>query len=180
MLAVLRVLAVVPLAVFVTGCGLIGGSPTLPQHAPEVIRVSSPIAGSLTLPRRYTCRGHGISPPLAWSGVPRTARSLALVVDDANAPITPRVYWIVYDMSPSRTDIQAGSLPPGARQAMNSFGRVGYDVPCPRPGDHKYRFTIYALNAYLRLRDGARLIVAWSEIAAHTIARGRVTLSATP
>jgi phosphatidylethanolamine-binding protein (PEBP) family uncharacterized protein len=80
----------------------------------------------------------------------------------------------VFNINPQITDIQAGRLPPGALQAVNSKGTVGYDPPCPSR-THEYRFTIYALNAPLPLQEGASLTAAVSDIASHVLARGRLT-----
>ena len=96
------------------------------------------------------------------------------MVDDTDAPITPYVYWIVFNINPQITDIQANHLPPGALQAVNSRGRVGYAPPCPGHS-HQYRFTIYALNASLPLTEGASLAAAVSGIASHAVERGRLT-----
>jgi Raf kinase inhibitor-like YbhB/YbcL family protein len=174
-------LAAVPL---LAACGLLGGPQQLRQDAPEVMTVTSPAFGQGIIPGEYTCHGRGRPPPIYWSGAPQGTKSLALVVDDADAPITPYIYWIVLDISPATTDIQAGLLPPGARQADNSRGFPGYDAPCPIHGSHKYRFTIYALSsAYvmrsaLRLGNGASAKAAWTAIARSAIARGRLTATA--
>jgi Raf kinase inhibitor-like YbhB/YbcL family protein len=155
------------------GCGLLGGSRALLQDEP-VITVTSPVFSDGVIPRRYSCDG-AASPPIYWSGAPQGTKSIALVVDDSAAPITPYVYWLVFDISPATTDIQAGQLPPGARQADNSRGLAGFDPPCPRAGSHMYRFTVYALDAVLSQRDGAGLMSTWLAIAQHAIARGRLT-----
>ena len=174
-------MATVPL---LAACGLLGGPQQLRQDAPQVMTVTSPAFGQGVIPAEYTCHGRGKPPPIYWSGAPQGTKSLALVVDDADAPITPYIYWIVLDISPSTTDIQAGLLPPGARQADNSRGFPGYDAPCPIHGSHKYRFTIYALSsAYamssvLRLGNGAGVKAAWTAIARSAIARGRLTATA--
>jgi hypothetical protein len=89
------------------------------------------------------------------------------------------VYWIVFNISPQTQDILEGQLPPGARQARNSAGTVGYDPPCPGPAGHEYRFTVYALNTTLSLQDGTSLQSAWRAIAAAAIGRGRLPASAT-
>ena len=113
----------------------------------------------LELPPQYTCAGAGLSPPLYWSGaLSQQPKSFAVVVDDGQAPITPYVYWIVFDISPNTTAIAQNRLPPGARQAQNSAGTARYDPPCPGDNElHTYRFTVYALNAWLKLPDGAGL-----------------------
>ena len=102
------------------------------------------------LPQRFTChggKGGKISPPLDWTGAPSGTKSYAIVVDDAAAPITPYIYWIVFDIPQATTDIQNGpQLPPGARQADNSLGQASYDPPCPDTPGHSYRFTVYALG----------------------------------
>ena len=173
------VLAALPL---LAGCGLLGGPKTLNQDAQQNMTVTSPVFGQgIIIPAQYTCHGHdgGISPPLYWSGAPAGTKSLALVVDDADAPITPYIYWIVFDISPATTDIQAGRLS-GAKQADNSRGFDRYDAPCPIHGSHEYRFTIYALSTVLRLGDGVSAKMAWMAIARSAIARGRLTATARP
>jgi Raf kinase inhibitor-like YbhB/YbcL family protein len=132
------------------------------------------------LPARYTCHGTGINPPLDWSGAPAGTKSFAVIVDDSSAPITPYIYWLVFDIGAGTTDIQAGSLPTGARQAQNSAGTAAYDAPCPQAHSHWYRFTVYALSTVLNLPSGAPLQEVWTAIAAATIARGRIPVSGNP
>ena len=169
-------LAAVPL---LAGCGLLGGPPALRQIEPQVMTVTSPVFGqSDIIPGEYTCHGHAGHPPIYWSGAPAGTKALALVVDDADAPITPYIYWIVLDISPTTTDIQAGPLPPGTRQADNSRGFVGYDAPCPIHGSHKYRFTVYAMSSKLDLGKVVSTKEAWTAIARYAIARGRLTATA--
>jgi Raf kinase inhibitor-like YbhB/YbcL family protein len=159
----------------VAGCGLAGGPGTLSGETPAMT-VTSPMVVQGTMSAQYTCYGARESPPIFWSGMPTGTKSVALVVDDSAAPITPRMYWIVFDISPSTSDLQAGALPAGARQARNSSGRVGYDPPCPAPGtSHRYRFTVYALNSVLRQPSGTSLKSAWMAIAQDAIARGRLS-----
>jgi Raf kinase inhibitor-like YbhB/YbcL family protein len=166
-----------------SGCGLIGNSKaSLGEAEQQSMNVTSPMDQQGVMAVRYTCHSHGKAetPPLTWSAPPAGTRSLALVVDDAAAPITPRLYWIVFDIGADTTDIQPGSLPTGARQARNSTGRTGYDPPCPVGAPHQYRFTIYALNARLSQPDGTPEQAAWSAIAKHAIARGRLPVTANP
>jgi Raf kinase inhibitor-like YbhB/YbcL family protein len=163
-----------------SGCGLVGGPQPLGQDAPDTMTVTSPMVEQGAMAPRYTCHGAGKSPPIFWSDAPPGTKSVALVVDDAAAPITPRVYWIVFDINPATSDLQAGALPTGALQARNSTGRARYDPPCPAGGPHRYRFTVYALNQLLRQPAGAGLKEAWSAIARHAIARGRLAATARP
>jgi Raf kinase inhibitor-like YbhB/YbcL family protein len=155
-----------------SGCGLIGQSKVL-RDAPQEMTVTSPVFTDAVIPSQFTCHGAGQSPPVFWSGAPAGTKSFALVVDDSDAPITPYVYWIVFNISPG-TDIEPGMIPPDALQADNSAGIAKYQAPCPID-NHQYRFTVYALNSSLRLPNGAGLQAAWTAIAAHAIARGRLT-----
>ena len=167
------VLAVLTLA----GCGTAGqGAPVAPSPMP----VNSEAFISGMLPRPYTCHGAKINPPLNWSGAPPGTKSLALIVDDSSAPITPFIYWLVFDLNPGTTDIQEGSLPTGARQAKNSAGNATYDAPCPVGRRHSYRFTVYALRTTLKLASGAPLQSVWPAIAAATIGRGRIVVTGNP
>jgi Raf kinase inhibitor-like YbhB/YbcL family protein len=165
-----------------SGCGLFGGLSGSGVGAPQSLTVMSPEFRTETgLPLQYTCHGAGLSPPLLWSGgVSQRTKSFAIVVDDGEAPITPYVYWIVFDISPSTTAIAQNQLPKGARQALNSKGTARYDPPCPAGEAHTYRFTVYALNARLsNLRNGAGLRETWTAIARHVIAIGRLTVDGT-
>ena len=177
--AAARLAATAACALLLTGCGLLGKPQPLSADAPLDMSVSSPEFTGGVIPARFTCHGTGESPPLTWSGQPSDTRALALVMDDAGAPITPYAYWIVFNISPATPDIQAGRTPPGSREAVNSKGTVGYAPPCPARS-HQYRFNVYALNAPLRLPNGASLTDAWSAIASHAIARGRLQVSANP
>jgi Raf kinase inhibitor-like YbhB/YbcL family protein len=168
----------VPLA---SGCGLLGGLSGSKLVTPGSMTVTSPeFRSDLELPPQYTCAGAGLSPPLYWSGaLSQQPKSFAVVVDDGQAPITPYVYWIVFDISPNTTAIAQNRLPPGARQAQNSAGTARYDPPCPMDNElHTYRFTVYALDARVKLPDGAGLRTTWSAIARHVIGVGRLTVRA--
>ncbi len=162
------------------GCGLVGGPRTVRVDVPDIMTVTSPDFSRGVMGSAYTCRGSGKHPGIHWSGAPQGTKSLAVVMDDSAAPITPYIYWIVFDISPQTTNIQAGQIPAGARQAQNSSGTVGYDPPCPVNQSHEYRFTVYALGSTLRLPAGANLKSAWSAIAQAAIARGRLPALATP
>jgi Raf kinase inhibitor-like YbhB/YbcL family protein len=164
-------------ALTMAGCGQAGqGAPV----APRVMSVGSEAFSQNVLPQRYTCHGDRINPPLNWSGAPADTKSLAVVVDDSSAPITPFIYWLVFDIQPGTTDIQEGSLPTGAKQALNSAGTMTYDAPCPNGHSHWYRFTVYALNRDLNLPNGAPLLKVWTEIADATIGRGRIVVLGYP
>ncbi len=163
--------ATLPLA----GCGLFSSGIT----APVVMTVTSAAFPHSTLPERFTCAGaKSLTPPLTWSGAPAGTKSIALVLDDSDAPITPYVYWVVFDVGPGTSALQEGQLPPGARQSRGTAGADRYDPPCPGTSGHSYRFTVYALNTVLKLPNGTSLQSAWRAIAAATIGRGRLAVKA--
>jgi Raf kinase inhibitor-like YbhB/YbcL family protein len=173
-------LVVVLVCSLLSGCGLLRGSAVV-ANAPAVMTVNSSAFTSKVLPARYTCYTSKVtSPPITWAGAPASTRSLALVVDDASAPISPYIYWIVFDISPDTASIPQGALPSGARVAINSAGTAAYDAPCPSGAPHTYRFTVYALNKKLDLPSGTSLSKAVTAIAAATIGRGRYTIKANP
>ena len=127
------------------------------------------------IPRQYTCEGDGVSPPLAWTGLPAGTGALAIVVDDPDAPRGTFTHWVVLDLEPSTASIAEGQLPTTAKQAANSAGKSAYYGPCPPSGTHHYRFTIYALSQATGLPDGAKLDEALKAIDSISIARGRLT-----
>lgn len=99
------------------------------------------------IPSKYTCDGEGVSPPLSWSGVPEAARSLAILVDDPDAPNGPFTHWLVTDVPPSvRSLDEGGALPHEANIAETDARTASYYGPCPAKGSHRYRFHIYALD----------------------------------
>jgi Raf kinase inhibitor-like YbhB/YbcL family protein len=110
------------------------------------------------IPSRHTCDDKDVSPALEWSGVPPNAKSLVLIVDDPDAPDpkAPKmtyVHWVLYNIPPSATGLPAGvaasALPPGTRQGVNDWKRVGYGGPCPPIGRHRYFFKLYSLDTQL-------------------------------
>jgi Raf kinase inhibitor-like YbhB/YbcL family protein len=107
---------------------------------------------------KYTCEGRDIAPPLQWEGVPQGARSLALIVDDPDAPdpAAPRmtwVHWVLYNLPPDSgglaEGVTAARLPGGALEGLNGWNRAGYGGPCPPIGRHRYFHKLYALDVVL-------------------------------
>ena len=106
------------------------------------------------IPREYTCDGENVSPALEWKGLPPGCGSLALIVDDPDAPDpkAPKmtyVHWVLYDIPTSEVRIGRGGSPKGARDGKNDWKRTGYGGPCPPIGRHRYFFKAYALDAML-------------------------------
>jgi Raf kinase inhibitor-like YbhB/YbcL family protein len=169
--------AIVVALLTVAGCGTSGSGSAVP---PKPMKISSLAFTGSVLGQRYTCHGAEMHPPLNWSAAPAGTKSLALIVDDSSAPITPSIYWLVFDIGPGTTDIQEGSLPTGARQALNSAGTARHSSRCPQGHPHMYRFTIYALRTVLKQSSGASLESVWTAIAAATIGRGRIVVTGNP
>jgi Raf kinase inhibitor-like YbhB/YbcL family protein len=124
---------------------------------------SSAFAHQGGIPRQYTCDGEDLSPPLAWSGVPAGTKSLALIVDDPDAPDpkAPKmvyVHWVLYNIPPEAAGLPeavlAATLPAGTKEGVNDWGRTGYGGPCPPIGRHRYFHKLYALDAVLRDAGG--------------------------
>jgi len=113
------------------------------------------------IPKRYTCSGADVSPALNWNGVSAAARSLALIVDDPDAPRGIWTHWLIWNIPAHFTELPEGvpkqeELETGALQGMNDFTRIGYGGPCPPPGKaHRYFFKLYALDTVLDLKPGA-------------------------
>jgi Raf kinase inhibitor-like YbhB/YbcL family protein len=146
---------------------------TLSLHSPE-FRDGSEI------PAKHTCEGDDVPPALAWSGVPAGTKSLALIVDDPDAP-DPRapkmtwVHWVLYNIPPDAGGVPEGArqadLPAGTREGTNDWKRMGYGGPCPPVGRHRYFFKLYALDTVLPERDGLTKAELERAIDGHILAR---------
>ncbi|TAL05668.1 MAG: YbhB/YbcL family Raf kinase inhibitor-like protein [Verrucomicrobia bacterium] len=108
------------------------------------------------IPDKYTMYGDNLIPPLHLDGVPEKARSLALVVDDPDAPSGNFSHWILFNMDPKIRDIKENSVPAMAMQARNDFGETEYDGPKPPSGEHRYYFKAFALDTMLPLNRGSK------------------------
>ena len=121
---------------------------------------SSAFGEGSRIPKKYSCDGEDVSPPLSWSGVPKGTVSLALICDDPDAPAGLWVHWVLWGLSPEADSLPehvtlTTELPGGARQGLNSWRRLGYGGPCPPPGNpHRYYFKLYALDAAINPPPG--------------------------
>jgi len=123
------------------------------------LSLTSPAFEHLTgIPARYTCEGEDLSPALAWTGVPAGTKSLALIVDDPDAPDpaapkTTWVHWVLYNLPPDTNGLPEGAmshdLPTGTKDGINDWKRTGYGGPCPPIGRHRYFHKLYALDLVL-------------------------------
>jgi Raf kinase inhibitor-like YbhB/YbcL family protein len=138
--------------------------------------VTSPAFGEgETVPSVFTCHGDGTSPPLAWQGVPDGTAALAIVVDDPDARGGTYVHWIVTGLPPTTAAVDAGQLPVGAHQPTNSSGKAAYSPPCPPKGEHRYRFTVYALSSPVEVTDGSSTETTLKAIRTAATGRGRIS-----
>ena len=113
---------------------------------------SSAFSDGGAIPRRFTCDGEDVSPPLHWSHAPAGVRSFVVLCDDPDSPARTWRHWAVYDLPPSRAALPEGAGRPhgeeGLKQGVNDFGQAAYGGPCPphRHGPHHYRFRLLALS----------------------------------
>lgn len=146
-----------------------------------VMRITSPaFAHEGVIPKRYTCDGNDVSPPLSWTGAPEGTRSFALIVDDPDAPdpAAPKrvwVHWVVYNIPASVTalaeGVDAAALDPRIRVGWNDSNEQGYGGPCPPIGRHRYFHKLFALDAELPdLGPQARKVDVERAMAGHLLA----------
>jgi Raf kinase inhibitor-like YbhB/YbcL family protein len=113
-----------------------------------------------TIPINYTCDGDDVSPPLKWTGSPEGTVSYALIADDPDAPAGTWDHWVLFNIPASTDTLEelfpfTPEIPDGTRTGRNSWGRFGYNGPCPPSGTHRYFFSLYALDTVLDLEAGA-------------------------
>ncbi len=108
------------------------------------------------IPDKYTMYGENKIPPIHFEEVPERARSLALVVEDPDAPNGTFNHWVLFNIDPRTKDIKENSVPVMATQGRNDFGEVEYDGPKPPSGEHRYFFKAFALNTVLPLGRGSK------------------------
>ncbi len=107
------------------------------------------------IPSKFTCDGAGINPKLIIKNIPKEAKSLALIVDDPDAPNGTWDHWVVWNISPEITEISENSIPSGAVVGKNSWPQNEYGAPCPPSGSHRYYFKIFALDSMLDLSQNS-------------------------
>jgi Raf kinase inhibitor-like YbhB/YbcL family protein len=142
---------------FLSAAGKEGSQATTEKGgAPMSLSITSPVfSQNGEIPARHTCDGQDVSPPLSWSGLPEGTKSLALIVDDPDAPdpAAPKmtwVHWVLYNIPPGATSLPEGvkpaGLPKGTGEGLNDWKRTGYGGPCPPIGRHRYFHKLYALD----------------------------------
>jgi len=132
------------------------------------------------IPKKYTCDGENVSPPLEWSGIPSEAQSIAIICDDPDAPMGTWVHWVVFNIPPSVSKLNEKFpsnkiLEDGTTQGNNDFKKIGYGGPCPPGGIHRYFFKIYALDKRVELTPGTTKGELLHEMNGHILAEGKFT-----
>jgi hypothetical protein len=137
--------------------------------------ISSPaFENNGTVPQKYTCDGSDINPPLKITGIPSSAKSMALIVDDPDAPAGIWVHWLVWNIDPGTPEIKENSVPSGAVQGLNDFRKKDYGGPCPPSGTHRYFFKLYALDKRLDLKSGASKADLEKTMAGHIVGQAEL------
>jgi hypothetical protein len=120
----------------------------------DMILSSSAFEDNQTIPSQYTCDGANVSPPLSFRNIPGNTKSLALIMDDPDAPMGTWVHWLVWNIPANTTGFSQGENITYL-QGKNDFGSFDYGGPCPSSGTHRYFFKLYALDAMLQLNKGS-------------------------
>lgn len=157
----------------IDGCS--GGRQPPPEPVTEakVSITSSAFAEGKSIPDKFSAYGDNVSPPLAWSDIPKKAKSLALIVDDPDAPRPePFVHWVLFDIPASEKGLDEGASK--GVSGNNDTGKSGYFGPRPPSGVHHYRFKLYALDATLGLKEGATKADVLKAMEGHVLAKGEL------
>lgn len=125
-----------------------------------------------TIPEKFSKNGQNVSPALRIEGAPAETKTLAIIVDDPDAPVGLFTHWLVWNIDPKTTEVAEGSAPSGAIQGKNDFGDVGYGGPQPPSGTHRYFFKVFALDRVLDLKSGAKRKDVDAAMKGHIIAQG--------
>ena len=166
------------LAGFVTACT--AKNPSTDGATMKIQITSTAFAEGQPIPAKHAFDNQDLSPALQWAGVPATAKSLALICDDPDAPMGTWVHWVIYDLPPTTAGLAEGvakspELANGAKQGVNDYKKIGYGGPCPPPGKpHRYFFKLYALDAMTGLQPGATKKDVLKAMNGHVLAEGQL------
>jgi Raf kinase inhibitor-like YbhB/YbcL family protein len=146
----------------------------------QIVISSTAIAPDAPIARDYSCSGADVSPPLAWSGAPTSAKSFALIVEDTDAPGGNFIHWVAYNIPAARTSMpqgvaRASQIDGGGQNGMNDFGHFGYNGPCPPPGSvHHYHFRLFALDSTLNLGEKVDAAALEAAMKGHVVANAEL------
>lgn len=142
----------------------------------EEMRLSSPAFGDQQrIPGKFTCDGENTSPPLEIANVPDKAKSLALVLEDPDAPYGTFIHWTLWNLSPRLSRIEENQEPRESVCGKNSWGHNRYGGPCPPTGTHRYEFRLYALDTYLDISGSSNRDQLQDAMEGHILAVARLT-----
>ena len=148
--------------------------PQQTQKEVDTMNIISPeFENNKPIPAEFTCDDADISPPLYILSVPKNAQSLALIMDDPDAPMGTFVHWVVWNIPPNTTEIKKGEAIPWP-QGRTDFGKRGYGGPCPPGGTHRYFFKLYAIDTKLSLPPGSTKRDVLKAIEGHIIAEAQL------
>ena len=173
------------LATALLGClattSLAGDAKTTTEKPTMKIQItSSAFTEGRPIPLQHSFEDKDLSPALQWSGVPPSAKSLALICDDPDAPMGTWVHWVLYDLPATTAGLSEGvpkspELANGSKQGVNDYKKTGYGGPCPPPGKpHRYFFKLYALDAATGLKPGATKKELLKAMEGHVLAEGQL------
>lgn len=128
------------------------------------------------IPQRFTASDANALPPLHIAGVPQAARSLAIVLEDIDSPLGLVTHWMVWNIPPETGHLEAGALPDGCCEGLDTFGEHGYLGPAPAEGRHRYRFRLLALDVQMVLADGATRADFDKSVSGHVIEESVLTV----
>ncbi|MCP4674900.1 MAG: YbhB/YbcL family Raf kinase inhibitor-like protein [Deltaproteobacteria bacterium] len=166
------VIVVVMVILFFVGCDD-------DEEYPQFLVTSMAFAEGETIPRRHTCDGDEISPPLRFKEVPEGTKSFAIILEDPDAPVSPSIQWLIWGIRGTATFLaedQNANIREGVLMGTNSAGQVSYSGPCPpdTDGSHHYHFNVYALDEMLSLEEGAEKAALVSAMEGHIIGEGKL------
>jgi Raf kinase inhibitor-like YbhB/YbcL family protein len=126
------------------------------------------------IPSKFTCDGSDVNPQLVIHNTPSGAKSLAMIVDDPDAPMGTWVHWVVWNISPQTKEIRENTVPEGAQQGINDFRKQDYGGPCPPSGTHRYFFKLYALDSTLTLDSRSKKADLEKAMKKHVLAETQI------
>ena len=141
---------------------------------------SSAFKDSDPIPRRHTCEGEDLSPPLHWGVPPSATKGFVIIADDPDAPVGTWVHWVLYNLPLDLRGLSEGipakeQVLDGAMHGLNDFKRIGYGGPCPPPGKpHRYYFKLYALDVILDLKPRATKARVLEACKGHVLAEAQL------
>jgi hypothetical protein len=174
-----RVRNLIPFILFSCVIGIHVGVIGKESYAMKLDIKSAAFGEGELIPRKYTCDGSDVSPPLSWSQPPEGTKSMVLICDDPDAPMGTWVHWVLYGLPPDTLEIFENmaddkELSGGAKHGVNDFRKNGYGGPCPPGGTHRYFFKLYAVDTDVDLDPGATKDEVLSAIKGHVLAEGQL------